>query len=375
MKKVMVSFIILSGLFSGSVFSASFDWAAEAVRYCIENHILHGMDDGDLALGDNITNEQMAKLLVSTFLPDQTGTAEDLQDSGIAAERWSAPFIAVFKNYTKKPIKADNVASAATREEFVSSLVLASGLTEKNIRNRDILSANFEDYRDVGSEYTTLLCIAVERGYMKGAEGKLNPKEKITRAEACSLIYRVIRATEKGEILDLGVKASVTDLVAPSKVSVEQAKQWAKNKGAADIFIEAADLYWKYGELSGICPEILYAQAAKETKFGQYGGSVLPEQNNWAGIKVAGATGDATYDHESFATPEDGVRGHFNHMSAYVGLEPIGEPHGRYAAVSKMSWAGTVTSLEELGGKWCPDLYYGYSILHNLLEPMINTEI
>jgi len=210
---------------------------------------------------------------------------------------------------------------------------------------------------------------------MKGSDGMLNPKDNITRAEACSLIYRVIRATQKGEVLDLGVISSETKMISPSKVSVEQAKQWAKNRGASEGFIAGADLYWKYGELTGICPEILYAQAAKETKFGLYGGNVIPEQNNWAGIKVAGATGDRMEDHETFETHEDGVRGHFNHMGAYVGIEPVGEPHGRYFSVSKMKWAGTVTTMEELGGKWCPDLYYGYSILHNYLKPMMNTEV
>ena len=65
------------------------------------------------------------------------------------------------------------------------------------------------------------------------------------------------------------------------------------------------------------------------------------------------------------------MRGHFNHMSAYVGIAPVGEVHGRYNSVSKMSWAGSVKTLEQLGGKWCPDLYYGFSILHNYLEPMM----
>ncbi len=48
-----------------------------------------------------------------------------------------------------------------------------------------------------------------------------------------------------------------------------------------------AEYYWVYGgELTGINPEILYAQAAKETSFGRYTGKVKPEMNNWAGIKI-----------------------------------------------------------------------------------------
>lgn len=374
MKKFIIFMLLLSAVYTTAVSAQDYAWAQEAVGYCTENEILHGMENGDLALGSNITNEQTAKILVSTFLSDKIGQATDESNTDIPQDRWSYPYVAVFNGFAKNVINIKNADTYATREEFAAALVLASGLKESNIRNRDILKVNFKDYEKVGTSYEKLMCIAVERGYMKGADGYLNPKDNVTRAEACSLIYRVIRATKKGETLDLGVIQSYTPLKSESRISKEQAVKWAMKSNASDMFIEAADYYWKYGEITGICPELLYAQAAKETKFGNYGGNVIPEQNNFAGIKVAGATGDTTYDHESFATIEDGVRGHFNHMMAYVGGEPVGEPHKRYYSTSKMAWAGTVKSLEELGGKWCPDLYYGYSILHNYVEPMLNTK-
>ena len=260
-----------------------------------------------------------------------------------------------------------------TREEFASSLVLISGLTEGNIRNSNILDYNFADADQVDKDYKKLVCIAVERGYMKGDSGFLNPKDLLTRAEACSLIYRVLEAKAGNITLDLGVKQSSTSMTGTAQVTLEQAKKWAEKKGAHQRFIDIADYYWQYGELTGIRPEIMYAQAAKETAYGKYTGQVKPEQNNWAGIKTKSATGDRPEDHETFATPEDGVRGHFNHMSAYLGLAPVGEPHDRYYSVKSLKWAGTVKTLEELGGKWCPDLYYGYSILHDYIEPMMNT--
>lgn len=110
---------------------------------------------------------------------------------------------------------------------------------------------------------------------------------------------------------------------------------------------------------------MLYAQSAKETAFGKYGGAVKPDQNNWAGIKTWDASGDRPEDHESFPTPEDGVRAHFNHICAYVGLNPIGEPHGRYLLVKSLPWAGSVRYVEELGGKWAPSPDYGRSIVRD----------
>ncbi len=65
----------------------------------------------------------------------------------------------------------------------------------------------------------------------------------------------------------------------------------------------------------------------------------------------------------------DGVRAHVNHICAYVGQEPIGEPHGRYHTVMGLNWAGTIKYVEELGGKYAPSITYGIELveLHCLL--------
>ena len=354
---------------------AEFEWAKDAVTYCTDKEIMNGVGGGDLSLGSNLTREQMAKLLVEAFgkkkeVPEGTKTFDD-----ISAQDWAYQYAESFADYMK--IKKDNFVPKenVTREEFAASLVLISGYKEGNVLNRDILDENFDDCKDVSDEYKNLLCIAVERGYMKGKGNVIAPKDLLNRAEACTFIYRVLESKAGKLKLELGVKKTYTPIVGESTVSLEQAKAWAKTRNAEQRFIDIADIYWKYGELTGIRPEILYAQAAKETGFGKYGGNVLPEQNNWAGIKTAKATGDTTYDHESFATPDDGVRAHFNHISAYIGKEPVGEPHGRYYNVKSIAWAGSVQYLEELGGKWCPDLYYGYSINYKYLKPMEETKI
>ncbi len=363
--KVFVAALLIA-LIPNTAF-AQFDWAKTAVEYCVKHKILSGMADGSLALGDNLTREQMAKIMVDAFGLER---GEEYFFSDVFEDRWSYLYIQTFGKYMKKSSKNFKPTEKVTREEFAASLVLSSGLKEGNLRNPDILDVNFDDADEVDKDYKKLLSIAVERGYYKGSEQLLRPKDLLTRAEACSLLYRVLGSKEGLVQLDLGVRESYTELVAPSEVSLEEAKEWATKKGAAQRFIDIADIYWQYGEITGIRPEILYAQAAKETGFGKYGGAVMPEQNNWAGIKTKDAIGDRTEDHETFETPEDGVRGHFNHISAYIGLEPIGEPHGRYYSVKSIAWAGTVKTLEGLGGRWCPDLYYGYSILHNYIEKM-----
>lgn len=171
-----------------------------------------------------------------------------------------------------------------------------------------------------------------------------------------------------------GIPTEKTSIKGAARVSLEQAQLWAVGRQAHQRFIDIAPLYWDYGQKTGMRPEILYAQAAIETNFGKYGNRVPPEYNNWAGIKIAGAAGDATEDHEQFITPEEGVRAHFNHMAAYLGFTPFGEPHARYHVVTTQSWAGSVIYLEDLSGKWTPALDYHVYIL-TLLEQIYKTEL
>lgn len=157
-------------------------------------------------------------------------------------------------------------------------------------------------------------------------------------------------------------------IVSSPKVTLAQAQAWSKQKNAHQRFIDIAPLYWEYGKKTGIRPEVLYAQAAYETGYGHFTGVVPASYNNWAGIKIGSSNGGKAEDHEYFLTPEEGVRGHFNHMSAYVGLQPIGEPHDRYYSVKSISWSGTVKYVEELSGKWAPSTEYHETIVRMIGE-------
>ena len=161
-----------------------------------------------------------------------------------------------------------------------------------------------------------------------------------------------------------------TPILGQSQYTVEQAKAWSKGRGATDEFINLADQYWKIGALMGTRPDVMYAQAAKETAFGHFTGNITADMNNFAGIKKVDATGDTRDDHESFATPEAGIQAHYNHMAAYVGVQPLGQIHQRYYSVLSTSWAGTIKYVEQLGGKWAPDETYGTSIVNDYLSTM-----
>lgn len=376
---VSAALLVLCTAAAGEDYKTQYPWAAEAVSYCIRNDILRGDADGNLMLGDSLTQAQAASLLVRTFdfePLEAYGRKKLIEDS-----HWAAAEVADIGGYIVLPgeFEADEDAS---REMFVSTLVSVLGLETRY--DASVLKENFRDCSKVRLEYIPFLASAYKNNLMKGSGGRINPKDSLTRAEAVTLIYRALNGadatdedipaketpapvppdeTPAPEPAEEAVITTHTPLIGAAQVTAEQAKAWARAKGAHQRYIDIADTYWKYGELTGIRADILYAQAGKETGYGNYTGRVLPEMNNWAGIKKYGAVGDETEDHETFETPDDGVRGHFNHICAYVGLEPIGTPHGRYNSVKSLAWAGTITEAEQLGGKWCPDPMYGADIV------------
>jgi hypothetical protein len=122
-----------------------------------------------------------------------------------------------------------------------------------------------------------------------------------------------------------------------------------------------ADYYVRYCAEAGLRADLLWAQMIHETGYGMYGGDVMPEQNNYAGI---GATGGGVPG-LSFPTAEAGVMAQVAHMVAYVYTD------------SPVSWAdatvdprfdlvrprGVASVLADLNGRWAyPGTTYGQSI-------------
>lgn len=366
--------------------TSAYSWATDAINKLVEKGAISGVDSKHFEPDSPVTKEQFAKMLVGALdieLPkeeeavegEEVKTEEKKTFKDVEESRWSYPYITASSDY----FYDDSYGSGAfnpeenyTREKCAYAIAYALGYGGKsaNLLDSKVLENNFKDVNDITEALKSAVAMTAERGIVKGADGKIRPKGEVTRAEAAVLLYRAMEYKARNS---QNLFITQTPITGKSTVTLEQAKAWARSKGAHERFIDVADYYWKYGEITGIRPEVLYGQAAKETGFGKYGGQVVPEQNNWAGIKIKNPIGDRPEDHETFATPEDGVRAHFNHISVYIGgIEPVGEPHDRYYVIQTVAWRGTVKYVEQLGGKWAPDVTYGYNIVVKMLRAMEN---
>lgn len=174
----------------------------------------------------------------------------------------------------------------------------------------------------------------------------------------------------------LNVQAATTDfkIISNTEVTAKDAEKWAKSKGATDAFIDLADLYFKYSpECGDVNPAIAYAQAAKETGFGRFGGIINESYNNPCGLKTAAGGGDTDPNaHQKFKSWDEGVQAHMDHLALYSGAKGYPKSNTfdpRHYATKK----GVTTTVNGLGGpdRWAPSPTYGEEvskIYQNLMD-------
>jgi hypothetical protein len=133
---------------------------------------------------------------------------------------------------------------------------------------------------------------------------------------------------------------------------------------------ELAAIFLEEGEIEGVRGDVAWVQAVKETGYFRYGGIVLPEQNNYAGIGALNnnAQGDAA----TFESPRIGVRAQIQHLKAYASTEPLKltcvDP--RFNLVKRgtakyVEWLGYKDNPNGAGWAW-PGAGYGYNIAEHL---------
>lgn len=116
-------------------------------------------------------------------------------------------------------------------------------------------------------------------------------------------------------------------IMGKSKLTAKQMAEYLLYKNPdpqiACTALELAQIFLEEGEAEGVRGDIAFAQSCKETGYFKYGGQVLPEQNNYAGI---GATNGSPVGYGAwFKDPREGVRAQIQHLKAYASKEPLNQ--------------------------------------------------
>jgi hypothetical protein len=135
----------------------------------------------------------------------------------------------------------------------------------------------------------------------------------------------------------------------------------ANNERALNAFPDLAKLYRQEAKIEGVNHDIAFCQMCLETDFLRFGKAVPLGNNNLAGL---GSLEKGKY--AVFATYQEGVMAHIQHLKAYGSLEPlVGEIiDPRFHLIRR----GIAPKISQLSGRWSADLSYGEKLLALLMR-------
>jgi hypothetical protein len=164
-----------------------------------------------------------------------------------------------------------------------------------------------------------------------------------------------------------------TPILGATWTNIATARRWAENHGASARFVTNADLYFELAPPRGLRPEVAYAQSAKETGYGNFGGVIDASFRNPCGLKTtAGGDNDDPDAHQRFDTWRQGVTACIDHLALYAGAPGYprtNTPDPRHFAFL----LGRAPTVEQLGGQWAPAVDYGISIVDDYLNPLLGS--
>lgn len=202
----------------------------------------------------------------------------------------------------------------------------------------------------------------------------MNLKKSIVVYIILSMVMTLFITNNKSVNVYAAEKVQDINIISNTDILPECAKEWARRRGATNTFINLADLYFKYSKNhGGVNPAVAYAQSALETGYGKYGSVLGEECKNPCGMKQTQGGGD--YDpsiHMKFASWEDGVAAHLDHLALYAGakgypLRNTNDPRHFKELYNKC------TTVKSLGGCYAPSLTYGDAVL-NLYNSLVQVD-
>lgn len=171
-------------------------WAHDALVFAVKEGILSGKGDKGLCPTDNATRAEMAAMIVRVLgakPQEKPMSFSDCPQTAWYYESMSAAvglgIISGTSDLTLSP--KDNT----TREQAFTILARAFRLSGGN---KAVLK-NYTDGDLVGSYAKDAMATMIEKGYVHGAKGKLNPKKNITRQELAQVLYEILDDILRGE--------------------------------------------------------------------------------------------------------------------------------------------------------------------------------
>ena len=159
------------------------DWSAAGLRSAVQNGLLNG-SNGQINSSGLLIRAQMAAIVNRAFAARKTADLSVYSDANTSAWYYNDLELAVAMRTFQGANGKLNPEAPITREEAFVVLARAFALESGDT---SVLN-NYTDGASVSAWARSSVAALIENGYVNGANGKLNPKASITRAEFAKVI-------------------------------------------------------------------------------------------------------------------------------------------------------------------------------------------
>ena len=159
------------------------DWSAAGLRSAVQNGLLNG-SNGQINSSGLLIRAQMAAIVNRAFAARKTADLSVYSDVNTSAWYYNDLELAVAMRTFQGANGKLNPETPITREEAFVVLARAFALESGDT---SVLN-NYTDGASVSAWAQSSVAALIENGYVNGANGKLNPKTSITRAEFAKVI-------------------------------------------------------------------------------------------------------------------------------------------------------------------------------------------
>ena len=159
------------------------DWSAAGLRSAVQNGLLNG-SNGQINSSGLLIRAQMAAIVNRAFAAHKTADLSVYSDANTSAWYYNDLELAVAMRTFHGANGKLNPETPITREEAFVVLARAFALESGDT---SVLN-NYTDGASVSAWARSSVAALIENGYVNGANGKLNPKTSITRAEFAKVI-------------------------------------------------------------------------------------------------------------------------------------------------------------------------------------------
>lgn len=190
---LLFSMVIIISIFPVTVFATEFsdipnNWSREVLKNAVSNGLLYGKNE-QIRPDDDLTRSELATIVNRAFNADEEALINQFSDVPEGAWYYDEMAKAVQMGTLKGYGNMLNPENSITREEAFVVLARAFNLSNENHSTLN----SFIDRDQVSLWAKDSVTSLVAEGYIAGANGKLNPKNKITRAEFAQVMDNLVK--------------------------------------------------------------------------------------------------------------------------------------------------------------------------------------